>query len=90
MVAQAFPTLTPAQMSRLEAHGTRMSTRRGEILAERGDRFSKMLVVLSGSLEVVRPGLAGEVPVTIHEPGGFTGEISALRGLAIVVRHPRS
>ena len=45
-----------------------------------------MPVVLSGSLEVVRPGLAGEFPFTIHEPGGFTGEISALRGLAIVVR----
>jgi thioredoxin reductase (NADPH) len=84
--AQAFPKLTPAQMSRLEAHGTRMRTRRGEVLAERGERFSKMLVVLSGSLEVVRPGLAGEEPVTIHEPGGFTGEISALRGLATVVR----
>ena len=84
--AQAFPTLTPAQMARLEAHGTRMQTRRGEILAERGERFSKMLVVLSGSLEVVRPGLTGEEPITIHEPGGFTGEISALRGLAIVVR----
>src|ERR1700752_3486895 len=74
--AQAFPTLTPAQMARLEAHGTRMQTRRGEILAERGERFSKMLVVLSGSLEVVRPGLTGEEPITIHEPGGFTGEIS--------------
>ncbi|MGH8131106.1 MAG: Crp/Fnr family transcriptional regulator, partial [Steroidobacteraceae bacterium] len=84
--AQAFPTLTPAQMARFEAHGTRVRTRRGEVLAERGDRFSKMLIVLSGSLEVVRPGLTGEVPVTIHEPGGFTGEISTLRGIAIVVR----
>ncbi|MGH8198095.1 MAG: FAD-dependent oxidoreductase [Steroidobacteraceae bacterium] len=84
--AQAFPTLTPAQMGRLEAHGTRVQTRRGEILAERGERFSKMLVVLSGSLEVVRPTLTGELPITVHERGGFTGEISTLRGLAIVVR----
>lgn len=84
--AQAFPTLTPAQIARLETHGARTRTRRGEILVERGERFSRMLVVLSGSLEVVRPGLADEVQVTTHEPGGFTGEISALRGLASVVR----
>ncbi len=84
--AQAFPTLTPAQIARLEAHGTRVRTRRGDILAERGERFSKMLVVLSGSIEVVRPNLTGEEPITVHEPGGFSGEISTLRGLANVVR----
>jgi len=84
--AQAFPTLTPAQIARLETHGTRIPTSRGDILVERGERFSKMLIVLSGSLEVVRPGLAGEVPVTVHEPGAFSGEISTLRGTASVVR----
>ncbi len=84
--AQAFPTLTPTQMARLEARGTRVRTRQGDVLAERGERFAKMLVVLSGSLEVVRPGLTGEVPITVHEPGAFTGEISTLRGTASVVR----
>ena len=84
--AQAFPTLTPAQIARLEARGTRVRTRAGDVLVERGERFSKMLIVLSGSLEVVRPGLAGEVPVTIHEPGNFTGELSTLRGTAGMVR----
>ncbi|HUG97820.1 MAG TPA: FAD-dependent oxidoreductase [Gammaproteobacteria bacterium] len=84
--AQAFPTLTPAQISRLEDHGTKVRTRHGEILVERGERFGKMLVVLSGSIEIVRPGLAGEELITVHEPGGFTGEISNLRGLASMIR----
>jgi thioredoxin reductase (NADPH) len=84
--AQAFPILTPAQIARLEAHGTRVRTRRGEVLWERGERFSKMLVVLSGSIEIVRPGIAGEDLITVHKPGGFSGEISSLRGLASVVR----
>lgn len=84
--AQAFPTLTPAQIARLQKHGTRVRTRRGEVLAERGERFSKMLVVLSGSIEIVRPGLTGEELITVHQPGAFSGEISTLRGLATVVR----
>ncbi len=83
---QAFPTLTAAQVARLERHATRVRTRSGEILAERGERFSKMLVVLSGSVEVVRPGLAGEEPVVVHVPGSFSGEVGTLRGLASVVR----
>jgi len=84
--AQAFPTLTPAQIARLETHGTKLRTRRGEVLAERGERFSKMLVILSGSIEIVRPGMTGEDLITVHQPGGFTGEMSNLRGLASVVR----
>lgn len=83
---QAFPTLTPEQIARLAKHGARVRTRRGEILAERGERFSKMLVVLSGSVEVVRPGLTGEEPVVVHEPGSFSGEVGTLRGLASMVR----
>ena len=83
--AQMFPKLTPAQIAFLERYGRKMTTQERQILAEPGDR-RPMFVVLSGSIEVVQVGLHGEVPVTVHVPGSFTGEMSTLRGAAGVVR----
>src|SRR6267142_3199843 len=83
---QAFPRLTPAQIARLEPHGKRIRTRQGEVLAEPGERHRLMFVVLSGSIEIVRPDLAGEELIVVHEAGQFSGEMSTLRGLASVVR----
>jgi thioredoxin reductase (NADPH) len=42
--------------------------------------------VLSGSIEILRPGLNEEERVTLHESGGFTGEMSTLRGSRSLVR----
>jgi thioredoxin reductase (NADPH) len=83
---QAFPTLTPAQVARLEPHGKRIRISKGQVLAEPGDRHRLMFVILSGSVEIVRPGLAGEELIVVHEPGQFSGEMSTLRGIASVVR----
>ena len=76
--AQMFPQLTSAQITRLEAHGTHRQMSKGEILAEPGDRNRPMLVVLSGSIEVVQLSLNGEVLVVVHTVGSFSGEMSAL------------
>ena len=84
--AQMFPQLTPAQIARLEAHGTHRSMSKGEILTEPGDRSRPMLVVLSGSIEVVQTGMSGEVPVAVHTAGSFTGEMSTLQGIGSLVR----
>jgi thioredoxin reductase (NADPH) len=84
--AQMFPQLTSAQITRLEAHGTHRQTSKGEILVEPGDRNRPMLVVLAGSIEVVQPGMNGEVLVVVHTAGGFTGEMSTLQGIGSVVR----
>src|SRR6266853_4899261 len=83
---QAFPQLTPAQIARLEAHGKRSRTRPAEVLVEPGERHPGLFVILSGSVEVVRPGLAGEELIVVHMPGQFSGEMSSLRGVASVVR----
>ena len=83
---QTFPTLTPAQIARLTPHGTRIAIHKGQILAEPGDRHRKLFVVLSGSIEVVRPTMQGERPLIVIEPGGFTGEMSTLRGVGSLVR----
>ena len=85
--AQMFPTLTAAQIARLEAHGVHRRIAKGEILAEPGDRNRPMLVVLSGSIEAVQAGLDGEVLVIVHEAGSFTGEMGTLHGIGSLVRH---
>ncbi len=83
---QTFPTLTPAQIARLMPHGEKMTVRKGQILTEPGDRHRKLFVVLSGSLEVVRPTMTGEKLVIVVEPGTFTGEMSNLRGVGGLTR----
>jgi thioredoxin reductase (NADPH) len=83
---QVFPRLTDAQIKRLEAFGQHMPIRAGELLVQPGDRSGRLMVVLSGSLEVVRPGLLGDEPVTVQGPGEFTGELSSLRGIGGFVR----
>ena len=84
--AQMFPTLTPAHLARLEAYGKRTRVEVGEIVAQSGEREGRVLVVLSGAIEILRTGLAGEERVTLHGPGQFTGEMSTLRGARSLVR----
>lgn len=83
---QTFPTLTPAQIARLIPHGKRIAVHKGQILAEPGDRHRNMFVVLSGSIEIVRVTMQGEQLLVVTEPGGFTGEMSTLRGVGSLVR----
>jgi thioredoxin reductase (NADPH) len=84
--AQMFPQLSSAQIARLEPHGTHRHVNQGEILAQPGNRHRPMLVVLSGSIEVVQPAMSGEVLVTVHTAGSFTGEMSTLQGVGSLVR----
>src|SRR2546426_9958311 len=51
---QIFPTLTPAQVRRIAAHGQRRKVQKGEILVEQGDKAIPFFVVLAGELEAVR------------------------------------
>jgi thioredoxin reductase (NADPH) len=83
---QMFPTLSAAQLARLERYGQRRAIRAGEILAEPGDRGLPMWVVLSGSIEAIQMGMSAETSVVTHTAGGFSGEMSTLRGISTVVR----
>ncbi|HEX4240968.1 MAG TPA: FAD-dependent oxidoreductase [Steroidobacteraceae bacterium] len=84
---QMFPLLTPAQLARLEAHGTHRHIAHDEILAEPGDRSRPMLVVLSGSIEAVQPGFERDVLIVVHHAGSFTGEMTTLNSVGSLVRH---
>ena len=83
---QVFPTLTPAQIRRIAAHGRMRAIQPGEVLVEQGESTVPFFVVVSGELELVRPSAAAETLVTVHAPGQFTGEVSTLSGRRALFR----
>jgi thioredoxin reductase (NADPH) len=82
---QTFPTLTQAQITRARSCGEVRKVERGEILFQPGDTAVPFFILLSGSMEIVQPDLAGERPITTHHPGSFTGELSMISGQRCLV-----
>ncbi len=81
-----YPTLTPAQLERVAAHGRRRQVAQGEVLVQAGESAVRVFVILAGQIDVVRPSAAEEVVISFG-PGMFTGEatmLSGRRGLAQV------
>jgi thioredoxin reductase (NADPH) len=85
-VERTFPTLTPAQIKRIAAHGHVRSIRAGEVLVEAGAHIVPFFVVTAGRIEVVRPSGNSETLVVVHQAGHFTGEINMLSGRPSLVR----
>jgi thioredoxin reductase (NADPH) len=83
---QVFPTLTPAQIERVAAHGRMRAFEENDILLNAGEMAERFFVVISGRLEVVRPFRESERLVAIHHPGQFTGETNMLSGRPSFVR----
>jgi thioredoxin reductase (NADPH) len=77
---QIFPTLTPAQIARIAAHGGRHPIRTGEVLFEAGSEVMPFFLVIEGQIEILRPSDTGETLVAVHGPGQFSGEIQMLSG----------
>jgi thioredoxin reductase (NADPH) len=75
-----WPTLTPAQIERIAAHGRARRVERGEVLIEFGKKIPLFFVVKSGSIEAVQTTRTEEVVVTLLGPGEFSGEVSILSG----------
>jgi thioredoxin reductase (NADPH) len=85
-IEKIFPKLTPAQISRIAAHGHIRSVQSGEVLIEQGDKSVPFFVVTTGEVEIIRPCGARETLVTVHGSGEFTGEINMLSGRRSLVR----
>jgi thioredoxin reductase (NADPH) len=86
-----FPTLTAAQLARLERQGTRLQTHEGEMLQELGEISRGVFVVEAGSVEALVPPSATQAESTdellyLLTPGDFTGEMSTLRGTRVLAR----
>src|SRR5262245_43291863 len=78
---QMFPKLSAAQIARLASRGRRMMTDPDQVLTRPEDSHRQMIVVLSGSLDLLLPGASGEEVLTTLVAGDFSGEMSALRGV---------
>src|ERR1044071_5414209 len=81
-----FPTLTPAQVERIAAHGKQRSIRPGEVIIEAGARVVPFFVITAGRVEVMRPSGIAETLVAVHGPGQFTGEVNMLSGRPAMLR----
>ncbi|HXA49485.1 MAG TPA: FAD-dependent oxidoreductase [Candidatus Acidoferrum sp.] len=82
---QLFPTLTAAQIDRIRPLGRLRSASSGEILFKPNDTNVPFFVVLSGHIEIVQPAVDAERPITTHQAGGFTGEMTMISGQRCLV-----
>jgi thioredoxin reductase (NADPH) len=81
-----FPTLTPPQLARIASHGRRRPTALGDVLVEVGDRPVPFFAVLSGEVQVLRPGDTAEMLIVRHRAGQFSGEASTISGRPAIGR----
>ena len=83
----AFPTLDETQIGQLAGctHAVPKLFRDGQTLFAVGDRNMNFFVIKSGEVEIVDRSGDERKTVTIHRPGGFTGDITHLTGLPAVV-----
>lgn len=79
-VKEIAPTLTSAQLARIAAHGQRREVKKGQVLAEAGERLTGFFVIVTGQLDIYL--MKGESVELIAEygPGMFTGEVNLLSG----------
>lgn len=84
--AQMFPALTEPQIARIARLAVKESFEPGQLLFDEGDYNVAFHVILEGEVEVVHPRGKLEEPVTIHQHGEFTGEISLLYDRRSLVR----
>ncbi len=78
---QAFPELTPEQISRMERLGERRRWSDGELLFEAGKPGPGLFVILEGQVGITRrDGLGNDVPVVVQGLGHFLAESGQLSG----------
>jgi thioredoxin reductase (NADPH) len=83
---RVFPTLTPAQIARIEAHGRRRAIASGDLLVDIGQRPIPFFVMLSGEIEVLRPSSGAGTLIVMQGAGQFTGEGTMLTGRRALTR----
>jgi len=85
-VQRLFPTLSPAQIARIAAHGRTRRVEPGEVLVEASAPIARFYVVVSGELEGVRAAGSNVERVAVLGPGQFTGELTLLSGRRALAR----
>lgn len=89
---QAFPILSVPEVALLRPYGEQCSTHAGELLFEAGKGQPRLVVVLSGRVEVIDRSDGEDRYITGADPGGFVGEMGLLTGqtayATCIVREP--
>jgi thioredoxin reductase (NADPH) len=79
--AQAFPTLTEAEMDRVRRFGSLRSYATGDAIATVGEAGIGLILILSGEVEITRHDNAGgNTRIVTHRRGSFMGELAQLSG----------
>ncbi len=86
MPDDVFPVLTPAQQSRVLAHGKLRTAEDGETVVEVNEHAPKFFIVLVGQLNLIQLSDGREEVIAICRPGMFTGELSDLSGRRSLLR----
>jgi thioredoxin reductase (NADPH) len=81
-----FPHLTNDQLAHMRGVGRLRHVSAGETLVAPGESAPRMYVVLSGSIEVLRPGAEGDALIVVHHAGQFSGEANLLTGRPAMAR----
>ncbi|HEY0934395.1 MAG TPA: FAD-dependent oxidoreductase [Trebonia sp.] len=84
----ASPRLGEELLGRLVGYGTPQETRTGDVLFEPGDVDTDLIVVVRGSVDVVRAETAdapAETVARVHA-GGFVGELNLMTGQNVYLR----
>jgi len=79
---QIFPKLTSAQIARIAPFARERAFGDGERICTQGDRNRPLLVVVEGGIEIHS---GSNAVVTVHETGGFSGDVDLLSGRPVVV-----
>jgi thioredoxin reductase (NADPH) len=80
---EIFPTLTPEQVGRIAPFARERTFADGATLWNQGDRNNPMFVVVEGEIAILS---GADQLVTVHRPGGFSGDVDLISGRPTVVR----
>lgn len=83
---QIFPTLEPAEIERVRRFGECCSYVAGEALMTAGTVARGFTIVLAGHVQMSQRGEDGHrIPIVLHGPGQFMGELAQLAGRPALV-----
>ena len=77
---RAAPTLGAEPLRELASLGEERAVEVGDVLYRAGDESYDFLVVLEGTVDIIRPDAEGDALITTHGAGRFLGELNMLTG----------
>ena len=83
---QIFPTLDPREVERVRRFGEVRTFAAGEQLGTTGQATLGLMIILAGRVAVTeRHHFGDDLPIVVHGPGNFMGELAELSGRPVLV-----